>query len=49
MVASRQDGIWVDTKKGKEIDLDELFEINLIMEVVLDEEEGQFYFLCNMR
>lgn len=40
VVASRQDGIWVDVKNAKEVDLDEEFEVNLIMEVVLDEDEG---------
>ena len=49
MAASRQDGIWVDLKSKKEVDLDEIFDVNLICEVVLDEDEGQFYFLSNMR
>lgn len=49
MAASRQDGIWVDLKNKKEVDLDEMFDVNLICEVVLDEDEGQFYFLSNMR
>ena len=49
MAASRQDGIWVDLKSKKEVDLDEIFDVNLICEVILDEDEGQFYFLSNMR
>jgi hypothetical protein len=49
VVSTRQDGIWVDVNQGKEVDLDEEFDINLINEVVLDEDEGYFYFLCNMR
>ena len=49
MAASREDGIWVDLKNKREVDLDEKFNVNLIMEVVLDEDEGQFYFLSNMR
>lgn len=48
-MTSRQDGIWANTKTGKEVDLDEEFEVNLIMEVALDEDENKFYFLSNMR
>lgn len=49
MVASRQDGIWADVKNGKEVDLDEEYEVGLIQDVVFDQDDGQFYFLCNMR
>lgn len=49
IAASRQDGIWADVKNGKEVDLDEEYEVGLIQDVVFDKDDCQFYFLCNMR
>lgn len=49
VIASSADGIWVDLNTHKEIDLDELFKINSILEIIYDSEAKEFYLLCNRR
>lgn len=47
VIASVMDGYWVDIQTGKEIDLDDLFEVELIRHVLYDDEHKKFYFLTN--
>jgi len=49
VVASLNDGLWYNQKKDEEIDLDEHYKIDLIKNIVYDEEDKVFYFLCNKK
>lgn len=49
VVASESDGLWYNQKKNEEIDLDEHYKIDLIKNIVYDEEDKVFYFLCNKK
>jgi hypothetical protein len=49
VLASAQDGIWYDEKTNREVDLDELYLVAAIQNVVFDQEERTFYILCNKR
>jgi hypothetical protein len=49
-VASKQDGLHGDFKsEGDDVDLDKLFGIGLICDVIYDGETKEFYFLCNKK
>ena len=48
VIASTDDGIYKDIKKGIEIDLDDKFRIGKIKEIIHDEEDHVFYILSNM-
>lgn len=47
ITASPQDGIYLDLAKKKEIDLDELYQIGCMKEIIYDHEDGVFYVLAN--
>ena len=47
MTASQEDGLYVDTSKHFEYDLDDKYEISVIKEIVYDEEDQLFYLLAN--
>lgn len=47
VVASVQDGIWVNTVTKREVDLDVVFQISDIRCIVYDSEEDVFYLLAN--
>lgn len=49
MVASQSDGIFIDTKNNKEVDLDEIHDIRDIKDILYDEEDKMFYVLCNRK
>ena len=47
VIASAEDGVYVDLIKKSEVDLDQKFEINCIKEIIHDEEDEVFYILAN--
>lgn len=47
VVASEYDGFWFDRETREEVDLDELFDVDLIRNIIYDEEDHKFYFLSN--
>lgn len=50
ITASPQDGIYLDLrdkKKCQEVDLDELYEIGCMKEIIYDPEDSVFYILAN--
>tara|TARA_B110000305_G_C19283047_1_gene560258 strand:- start:185 stop:370 length:186 start_codon:yes stop_codon:yes gene_type:complete len=49
VTASEADGIWCDIGTKREVDLDELYQIEQISQIILDPEEEQFYMLNNKR
>ena len=49
MVSDPEDAVWYDHSTGDEQDIDELFEVDLVKEIVLDNEDNHFYFLANKR
>ena len=48
-VASTHDGYWVDLKKLYDIDIDELFNVLAINQVIYDSEDQDFYVLANKK
>ena len=46
-MSSQTDGLYIDLKKGKEIDIDEAFNITDIKSIIYDDEEQEFYLLAN--
>ena len=49
MVASKQDGLQGNLKANPDVDLDNLFGIGLICDVIYDYDTNEFYFLCNKK
>ena len=49
VVASTDDGIWFDLKTHREVDLDRLFKIRMILDIIFDTETKEFYMLSNKR
>ena len=49
MVSNQEDAVWYDHDTRKEQDIDELFGIDMVKDIVLDPEENKFYFLSNKR
>lgn len=47
VTASPEDGIYVNLDKEQEEDLDELYNIGCMKEIIHDEEDGVFYILAN--
>lgn len=47
VIASTEDGVYVDLKQKTELDLDQRFEITALKEIIHDEEDGVFYILAN--
>jgi hypothetical protein len=47
VIASAEDGIYLDLSKQQEVDLDEKFKIGSIKEIIHDEDDGVFYILAN--
>lgn len=47
VIASAEDGIYLDITKKQEVDLDEKFQIGSIKEIIHDEDDGVFYILAN--
>ena len=41
--------LWIDIENGREVDLDELYDISNIRVIVNDPEDKVFYFLSNMK
>jgi len=48
-MASNTDGQYIDIKRKKEVDLDELHNIRDIRHILYDEEDKMFYFLCGKK
>lgn len=48
-MASSTDGQYIDIKRKKEVDLDELHNIRDIRHILYDEEDKMFYFLCGKK
>lgn len=49
MLASDNDGIYINTETNIELDLDETFGIQNVRFCLYDEEEKSFYMICNRR
>ena len=49
VLTSENDGIWLNQIDSYEIDLDELYKIDLVKNVAYDEENKEFYLLCNKK
>lgn len=49
VIASSDDGIWVDLKTRREVDLDRLYKIRMILNILYDSETKEFYMLSNKR
>jgi hypothetical protein len=49
VIASSSDGIWIDLKNKKELDLDEFHNITAIRFLLYDEEDKSFYVMCNRK
>ena len=47
MIANHTDAIYYDAEKQEELDIDDLYDIDCIQEIVNDEEDDVFYFLAN--
>jgi hypothetical protein len=47
MIASYDDAIYYNHNTEVEVDIDEEYDVSCIKEIVLDEEDKQFYFLAN--
>lgn len=47
VIGSSEDGIWVDLNQKREEDLDKMFKVSLILDVIIDSESREFYFICN--
>ena len=47
ITASPQDGIYLDLIKKSEVDLDDLYQIGCMKEIIYDHEDGVFYILAN--
>ena len=47
VIASNTDGFYFNSETGKEVDLDQLFEVDLIRNITYDDEDKKFYFLSN--
>jgi hypothetical protein len=41
--------LWVDLKSKEEVDLDQLFDVKLILDICFDSETKEIYLLCNRR
>jgi hypothetical protein len=48
-VASLHDGFWVNLKKNHDVDIDELFNIRGITQIIYDHEDQYFYLLANKK
>ena len=49
VIASTDDGIWVDLDQDREVDLDRLYKIRNILDIIYDTETKAFYMLSNRR
>jgi len=49
VLASDNDGYWVNQKDNEDIDIDEHYKIDSIKSIVYDEESDEFYCLCNKK
>ena len=47
MVASADDGLYINVEEKKETDIDDLFGIGLIKNIKFESETREFYILCN--
>ena len=47
VLSSDIDGIYVNIKTDEQVDLDELYIISNIKQIIFDAEDQEFYFLCN--
>jgi hypothetical protein len=47
VVASADDGIYINTITKQEVDIDELFGVGLIKNIKFESETREFYVLCN--
>ena len=47
IVASVEEGFFINHATGENIDLDEKFKIQMIKEIIYDHEDGVFYILAN--
>jgi hypothetical protein len=47
IVASMDDGIYINTKEKKEVDIDEEYKIANIKEIIFDTDDDVFYILTN--
>ena len=44
---SMEDGIWVDINTNREEDLDIMFNVSLVLDVIIDTESKEYYLMCN--
>ena len=47
VIASPEDCIYIDMNKELEVDIDSLYKVSSIKEIIYDEEDRLFYFLSN--
>jgi len=47
VVASPDDGIYVNVARNTEVDIDDEYNIGCIKEIIFDQEDRVFYILCN--
>jgi len=48
-VASLNDSVWFSEHTNEEVDLDQLFNVNIIKSIIFDEEDKEFYLLANKK
>jgi hypothetical protein len=49
LVSNEYDSVWINIKEKEEIDMDELYGIAIIKATIYDQEDEEFYLLCNFR
>ena len=49
VIGSARDGIYYDSQNNTEVDLDELYKVDLIRNITYDNEDQKFYFLTNKK
>ena len=47
VIASADDGLYVNTETQKEVDIDDMYNIGLIKNIKFESETREFYILCN--
>ena len=47
VIASADDGLYVNTETKKEVDIDDMYGIGLIKNIKFESETREFYILCN--
>jgi hypothetical protein len=47
IASTLNDSLWIDIELSKEVDLDELYDIKAVKQIIHDPEDEKFYILCN--